>query len=189
MRRHLFRVAALLAVAGVMTACTGSDSPGRSAEPTVRAPESGYKTVSAAGVSVDVPTAWVEKSTPATAGQDLMYGTKELSADVPVHSVSVVYAKVAWPDVESAAGAQASGTLTAIPGSRQTDRRDVTVPGAGRGLVTTITFPTLGGGRGTLYDLVAFGPDGRRLLVRVSTQDASALGTAQHVLGSVRLDG
>jgi hypothetical protein len=55
-------------------------------------------------------------------------------------------------------------------------------------VVTTITFPTPTGPRGTLYDLVAFAPNGQRILVRVTTQDPSAVDTARAVLDSVRLD-
>jgi hypothetical protein len=185
---HLRRLAALFAIVGLVAACTpekGSGPAGPVAGPPAKA---GFKTVSAEGVSLLVPSGWVQNPTPSDQYQKLRYGTTETSGGVPNQAATVYLRAAEFKDLESTAAAQAASMLSVVPGSRQTGRHAITVPGAGRALVTTMTFPTEGGGTGTLSDLVAFVPDGQRLLVRVTNQ-AGDSGSVDTILGSIRVRG
>jgi hypothetical protein len=178
----------LLALTSGLVACSGGgDQRTAGAPDSSAAAPADYKTVSAEGVSLAVPSSWVEQPTP---GGVLDYGTAELSGGAPEQAVRVTLGKADFAELAGAAAVQAATTLTVVPGSKQIGRRGLDVPGAGPGLVTTMSFRTPGGGSGRLFDLVSITGDGRQLLVRVTTQSPSQDGQlADAVLRSVRLAG
>jgi hypothetical protein len=149
--------------------CSGKSQAASGATASATLPV-GQKIVSGGGVSVQVPNTWVTGKR--TADTVLSYGSPDQANGQPSQSVLATLIKDPWPDLTSASAARAAEVLSAVPGSVQLARSDMTVHGAGAAKLTSMSFPLPGGATGTLYDLVTVTAHKQELVVRVTVQGA-----------------
>lgn len=183
MTAPVLRLAAALAAATLLSACSGSQEP--EARPTPTASDDTAAATQVGLVTVVVPDGW-QPVTPLPAGQDASFSPPSAQGE-PAQGLIVVLDEAAG-DAPTAAQLHAATTQAAFPGIEPGTRREVEVPGSD-GAVRLDWFLPPGPDRpgGSLYDLVVV-RDGQEAVVRLATaRPTRDPALADRLLGAVRV--
>lgn len=170
MNPSVFRLAAALAAATLLSACSGTpDGSGAQVE---SSSDSQGQPIRVGPIELRVPDGWENDPEAASRGEEASYRPPTPDGQVAPQALVMVLDTAAG-DAQVVSRLHTASTQAIFPGIELAPRRDVDVPGA-RGAVRLDWFlPARGADRpaGSFYDLVIVTDDGQEVLVRLATRD------------------